>query len=295
MLLLQIADSLNVTKALIGEAIPDKVDKFSFIVEKLIGFAISAGGHILAAIVVFVVGKLIVNALNRLVARILERRNVDKSVKTFLKSLTNILLTVILIVSVVGALGVNTTSFAALLASAGVAIGMALSGNLQNFAGGLIILLFKPYKVGDLIESQGVIGVVSEIQILHTIITTADNKVIYIPNGSLSSGVVVNYSNKETRRVEWIVGVDYGEDYDKVKQTIEKILKADTRILPTPEPFIVLNALDASSVNIMIRVWVNTADYWNVYFDINKQIYEGFNKENINFPFPQLTVHQAQN
>ena len=294
MLLLQVADTLKIAKGLTEATLPDGVDKLSFVIEKLMSFAVSAGGHILSAIVVFIVGKLIVNALNRLVSRILDRRNVDKSVKTFLKSLTNILLTVILIVSVVGALGVNTTSFAALLASAGVAIGMALSGNLQNFAGGLIILLFKPYKVGDLIESQGVIGVVSEVQILHTIITTADNKVIYIPNGSLSSGVVINYSNKDTRRVEWVVGVDYGEDYGKVRQTVEKIIKADSRILETPEPFIALNALDASSVNIIIRVWVKTADYWDVYFDINKQIYEGFNRENINFPFPQLTVHQAQ-
>ena len=224
-MLLQV-DTLNVVEQIASATVPDGVDKLSFVFDKLVSFGISAGGHILTAIVVFLVGKLIVNALNRLVARILEKRHVDTSVKTFLKSLTNILLTIILIISVIGALGINTTSFAALLASAGVAIGMALSGNLQNFAGGLIILLFKPYKVGDLIESQGVIGVVSEIQILHTIITTADNKVIYIPNGSLSSGVVINYSNKDTRRVEWTVGVEYGEDYTKVEQTVRDILAA---------------------------------------------------------------------
>ena len=181
-----------------------------------------------------------------------------------------------------------------LIFAVGVAIGMALSGNLQNFAGGLIILLFKPYKVGDLIESQGVIGVVSEIQILHTIITTADNKVIYIPNGSLSSGVVINYSNKDTRRVEWTVGVEYGEDYTKVEQTVRDILAADSRVLKTPEPFIVLSALDASSVNVMIRVWVKSSDYWDVYFGINKKIYAVFNEKGIGFPFPQLTVHQAK-
>ncbi|RGN43211.1 MULTISPECIES: mechanosensitive ion channel family protein [unclassified Bacteroides] len=292
-MLLQV-DTLNVVEQIASATVPDGVDKLSFVFDKLVSFGISAGGHILTAIVVFLVGKLIVNALNRLVARILEKRHVDTSVKTFLKSLTNILLTIILIISVIGALGINTTSFAALLASAGVAIGMALSGNLQNFAGGLIILLFKPYKVGDLIESQGVIGVVSEIQILHTIITTADNKVIYIPNGSLSSGVVINYSNKDTRRVEWTVGVEYGEDYTKVEQTVRDILAADSRVLKTPEPFIVLSALDASSVNVMIRVWVKSSDYWDVYFGINKKIYAVFNEKGIGFPFPQLTVHQAK-
>ena len=283
-MLLQV-DTLNVVEQIASATVPDGVDKLSFVFDKLVSFGISAGGHILTAIVVFLVGKLIVNALNRLVARILEKRHVDTSVKTFLKSLTNILLTIILIISVIGALGINTTSFAALLASAGVAIGMALSGNLQNFAGGLIILLFKPYKVGDLIESQGVIGVVSEIQILHTIITTADNKVIYIPNGSLSSGVVINYSNKDTRRVEWTVGVEYGEDYTKVEQTVRDILAADSRVLKTPEPFIVLSALDASSVNVMIRVWVKSSDYWDVYFGINKKIYAVFNEKGIGFPF----------
>ena len=292
-MLLQV-DTLNVVEQIASATVPDGVDKLSFVFDKLVSFGISAGGHILTAIVVFLVGKLIVNALNRLVARILEKRHVDTSVKTFLKSLTNILLTIILIISVIGALGINTTSFAALLASAGVAIGMALSGNLQNFAGGLIILLFKPYKVGDLIESQGVIGVVSEIQILHTIITTADNKVIYIPNGSLSSGVVINYSNKDTRRVEWTVGVEYGEDYTKVEQTVRDILAADSRVLKTPEPFIVLSALDASSVNVLIRVWVKSSDYWDVYFGINKKIYAVFNEKGIGFPFPQLTVHQAK-
>ncbi|MZJ34443.1 mechanosensitive ion channel, partial [Collinsella sp. BIOML-A1] len=205
----------------------------------------------------------------------------------------NILLTILLIISVVGALGVETTSFAALLASAGVAVGMALSGNLQNFAGGLIVLLFKPYKVGDWIESQGVSGTVKEIQIFHTILTTGDNKVIYIPNGAMSSGVVTNYNTQTTRRVEWIVGVDYGEDYDKVQQIVTDILAADKRILKDPAPFIALHALDASSVNVVARVWVNSADYWGVYFDINKAIYATFNEKGINFPFPQLTVHQG--
>ena len=245
------------------------------------------------AVIVFIVGRFLISMLNRFVGRLMDRRKVDISIKTFVKSLVNILLTILLIISVVGALGVETTSFAALLASAGVAVGMALSGNLQNFAGGLIVLLFKPYKVGDWIESQGVSGTVKEIQIFHTILTTGDNKVIYIPNGAMSSGVVTNYNTQTTRRVEWIVGVDYGEDYDKVQQIVTDILAADKRILKDPAPFIALHALDASSVNVVARVWVNSADYWGVYFDINKAIYATFNEKGINFPFPQLTVHQG--
>ena len=200
-----------------------------------------------------------------------------------------------MIISVVGALGVQTTSFAALLASAGVAVGMALSGNLANFAGGLIILLFKPFKVGDYIEAQGTGGTVKEIQIFHTILATPDNKMVYIPNGSLSSGAVTNFSRQTTRRVDWTFGVDYGEDYDKVKAVIETIIARDSRILTDPAPFIALHALADSSVNIVVRVWVESPNYWEVYFGINQAVYATFNEKGINFPFPQLTVHRADN
>lgn len=267
--------------------------RFDMILDKLIDMSISAGKNILVAIIVFIVGRFLISMLNKFFAQILEKRKIDVTIKTFLKSLVNILLTLLLIVSVVGALGVNTTSFAALLASAGVAIGMALSGNLQNFAGGLIVLLFKPYKVGDWIEAQGVSGTVSEIQIFHTILTMADNKVVYIPNGNLSSGVVINYSRKETRRIEWVVGVDYGEDLAKVERVVRGLLDADSRILKDPAPFVALNALSASSVDVTIRVWVAAADYWDVNFEVRKNIYNEFNKQNINFPFPQLTLHKA--
>lgn len=267
--------------------------KIDLIIQKLIDLGISAGKNILMAVVVYIVGRFIVSMINKLVANMLEKRKVEATIQTFLKSLINILLMILLIVSVVSALGVNTTSFAALLASAGVAIGMALSGNLQNLAGGLIILLFKPYKVGDWIEAQGTSGSVSEIQIFHTILTTADNKVVYIPNGSLSSGVVVNYSRKDTRRIEWVIGVDYGEDVNKVEDIVRKMLEADERILKDPAPFIALHALASSSVNITIRVWVASTNYWDVYFQIQKRIYEEFNKQGVNFPFPQLTIHQA--
>ena len=291
------ADSLQVAADKLDQAIAqaDGLDKLALVTQQLIDSGIQAGGHILKAVIVFLVGRFLIRMLNRLVRRLMDKRNVDISIKTFVRSLVNILLTVLLIISVVGALGVETTSFAALLASAGVAVGMALSGNLQNFAGGLVILLFKPYKVGDWIDAQNVSGTVKEIQIFHTILTTADNKLIYVPNGALSSGVVTNYSNRTTRRVEWIVGVDYGEDYNKVEKVVREVLAADKRILDDPAPFIALHALDASSVNVVARVWVNSADYWGVYFDINKAIYATFNEQGINFPFPQLTVHQAPN
>ena len=279
----QVADSLQVAAEKLDQAIAqaDGLDKLGLITQQLIDSGIQAGGHILKAVIVFLVGRFLIRMLNRLVGRVMDKRNVDISIKTFVKSLVNILLTVLLIVSVVGALGVETTSFAALLASAGVAVGMALSGNLQNFAGGLVILLFKPYKVGDWIEAQSVSGTVKEIQIFHTILTTADNKLIYVPNGALSSGVVTNYSNQKTRRVEWIFGVDYGEDYNKVEKVVREVLTADKRILNDPAPFIALHALDASSVNVVVRVWVESGDYWGVYFDINKTIYATFNEKGI--------------
>ena len=264
-------------------------------IRSLVEHGSQLGFTIIKALIVFLVGRLVINLLNKLVRKILSKRDIDPSVKTFVGSLVNVSLTILLIISVVGALGVQTTSFAALLASAGVAVGMALSGNLSNFAGGLIILLFKPYKVGDYIEAQGVGGTVKEVQMFHTVLGTVDNKVIYIPNGSLSSGVVTNFSNQTTRRVDWTFGVEYGSDYEKVKQVIESVLAKDSRILSEPAaPFIALTALADSSVNVVVRVWVNSSDYWGVYFDINKNIYATFNEVGIGFTFPQLTVHQAK-
>lgn len=276
-----------------AEASVDGLDKLQILMQQLIDWGVSAGGRIIGAILIFVIGRVLISFIKKLLARVLESRKIDLGVQTFVKSMTNILLTILLAVAVVGKLGVDTTSFAALLASAGVAVGMALSGNLSNFAGGLIVLLLRPYKVGDWIESQGVSGAVRSIQIFHTVLTTADNKVIYIPNGALSSGTVINYSREETRRVDWTVGVEYGENMEKVEEVVQKILAADSRILKEPAPFIALGALDASSVNVTIRVWVKNADYWGVFFDTQKKIYATFNQEGIGFPFPQLTIHQA--
>lgn len=269
------------------------VDKISVALDKLVDFAISGGEKILVAIIVYIVGKFLIKLIKNLMNRLMERKKLDPGVKSFLGSMINIVLTILLIVSVIGALGVNTTSFAALLASAGVAIGMALSGQLQNFAGGLIILVFKPYKVGDYIACQGTEGTVKEIQILHTILTTTDNKTIFIPNGGLSSGTVINYSRNATRRVDLTFGVEYGTTFEKVEQTLKEIIAADSRILKEPAYIIAMSQLADSSVNIALKVWVKTEDYWGVYFDLNKTVYATFNEKGIGFPFPQLTIHQG--
>ncbi len=265
--------------------------QIDLLLERLMDFGISAGKHILIAAIVYAIGRAIIGIINRVVARLLNRQHIDPSVQTFLRSMIKILLTILLIISVIGALGINTTSFAALLASAGVAVGMALSGNLQNFAGGLVILLFKPYKVGDWIEAQGVQGSVKEIQIFHTVLVQADNKVVYVPNGSMSTAVVVNYSRLDTRRVEWTIGIDYGEDVDKARAAILEALGREPLILADPEPTVALGALADSSVNLTVRVWTKTGDYWPVFNNGYRLIYDAFNAKGINFPYPNQTVH----
>ncbi len=264
------------------------------IITKLVDSGIDLGQRLLGALIIFLIGKLLINWINRIFAKILARRKVEAGVQTFLKSLVNILLLVLLGLAVVGKLGIELTGFAALLASAGVAVGMALSGHLQNFAGGIIILVFRPYKVGDYIDSAaGASGIVKEIQIFHTVLVTPDNKIIYAPNGSMSNAVVTNYSHEEMRRVDFSYGFEYGEDYKRVEALLEQVVAADKRILDTPAPFIRLGELSASCVNVTMRVWVKASDYWDVYFQMNQAVYETFNKEGISFPYPQLTVHQA--
>ena len=274
---------LEITNEQINEAI-----------NKLIDGSINLGGKILGALIIFFIGKFIVNWINKLFAAMLQKRKVDASIQSFLKSIVNITLLVMLFLAVIGQLGIELTSFAALLASVGVAVGMALSGNLSNFAGGVIILVFRPYKVGDYIEaSTGASGTVTDIQIFHTILTTPDNKVIFAPNGAMSGAVVTNYSRKDTRRVDFSFGVEYGTDFNQAKSIIMEVINKDSRILKDPAPFVELSALADSSVNITVRVWVNAADYWGVNFDMNKNVYATFNEKGISFPFPQLTVHQA--
>lgn len=289
-MVLQVADvALKST-----EAVKDIYDvELSKLLETLIGFALQAGKSILVAIIIYVVGRFIIRMVNKIVAKVLVKRNVDLTIQSFVKSFVNVLLTTLLIVAVVNALGVDTTSFAALLASVGLAAGMALSGNLQNLAGGILLLLFRPFRVGDYITAQGESGTVKEIQILHTIIVTVDNRDVILPNGALSSGNMTNFSKEPLRRVDLTIGVEYGQDIDRVREVLQKLFAADTRILQEPAPFVALGALSSSSVDITIRLWVKSEDYWGVFFDTNEAIYKTFNKEGINFPFPQLTVHQV--
>lgn len=270
-------------------------EQINGVVTNLLDSGVELGQRILAAIVIFIVGKFIVTWLNKLFAKLLERRNIEAGVQSFLKSMVNILLLLMLGIAVVSKLGIEITGFAALIASAGVTIGMALSGNLQNFAGGVIVLLFRPYKVGDYIESStGASGTVMEIQIFHTVLKTPDNKVIFAPNGNMSNSVVTNYSQESTRRVDLSFSMEYGEDYKRVEKVLKDLIAADSRILTTPEPFVRLGEMADSSVNITVRLWVNAADYWDVHFDMKEAVYTTFTKEGISIPYPQMVVHQAQ-
>jgi small conductance mechanosensitive channel len=201
---------------------------------------------------------------------------------------------VLLGISVLGMLGIQMTSFIAILGAAGLAVGMALSGTLQNFAGGVMILLFRPFKVGDFVDTQGYLGTVSEIQIFNTILKTPDNKTIIIPNGSLSKSSLINYSTEERRRVDWTFGIAYGDDLDKAKKVIRKLCDHESRILKDPETFVAVAELADSSVNFTVRAWVNAADYWGVFFDMNEKIYKTFADEGLNIPFPQIDVHLDQ-
>lgn len=247
------------------------------------------------AILIFIIGKWIISYIKKIFTKILDKRDTDPSLKSFLKSLVSIALTIILIIIIVGILGVETTSIVALLASAGVAFGMALSGTLQNFAGGVMILFFKPYRVGDFIEAQNQSGTVKEIQIFNTVLITPDNKVIFIPNGSLATGVVINYSRQKIRRFEIIINIAYGENYDKARDTIIELLNENKLVLKEPAHFVALNKLNDSSVDIVVRAWADKDNYWDAYFSINENVYKAFAEKGIDIPFPQLTVHMKKN
>ncbi|PKO97749.1 MAG: mechanosensitive ion channel protein MscS [Bacteroidetes bacterium HGW-Bacteroidetes-9] len=252
------------------------------------------GPRLIGAIAVFIIGSWIIKILTRGFGKILDKRSIDSSLKPFLKSIISILLKIMLVISVLGMVGVEMTSFIAILGAAGLAVGLALSGTLQNFAGGVMILIFKPFKVGDLLEAEGYLGTVKEIQIFNTILVTPDNKTIIIPNGGLSNSSMTNYSTQELRKVDWTFGIAYGDDADKAKMVIKRLCDEDSRILKDPEPFIALSALADSSVNFAVRAWVNSGDYWGVFFDMNEKIYKTFAKEGLNIPFPQMDVHMIK-
>lgn len=261
------------------------------LITKLTDLSVSLGTKLLIAIIVFFIGRWLIRKLIRIVVKIMEKKQVEASLFSFTKSLLNITLNFLFVIVIIGILGIETSSFIALFASAGVAIGMALSGTLQNFAGGVMILLFKPFKVGDFIEAQGQSGTVREIQIFNTIMATADNKIIIIPNGGLSTGIMKNYSKEENRRVDWEFGIAYGDSYEKAREVIAGLLDSDPRVMKDPAYFIALTSLGESSVNIVVRAWVKAPDFWGVYFDMNEKVYKTFARENINIPFPQMDVH----
>ena len=264
--------------------------------EKLVDFGMDAGKDIFVAILIYSVGRFIIKQISVLIAKVLEKRKIETSVQTFLKSLVKILLNMVLAFAIISKLGVETTSFAALLASAGVAVGMALSGNLSNFAGGVLILLLKPFEVGDYIveDTNHKEGTVKEIQLFNTVINTTDNKTIMIPNGGISTGIINNYSKESIRRVEWTFGIGYGDDYDLAKATIASMLDQDERVLKDPAYFIALSSLGDSSVNIVVRAWTSTGDFWSVFFDMNEKVYKQFPIVGLNIPYPQMDVHLHQ-
>lgn len=257
--------------------------------------ALQFGLKVLAALAIYFIGAWVIKRIKKLLGNIFERRKTDKAIASFTMSLVSISLTIILIILTVGTLGVNTTSLAAILAAGGMAIGMALSGTVQNFAGGIMLLVFKPFKAGDFIEAQGFSGTVSEVNIVSTKLTTTDNRVIVLPNGSLSSGTINNISQNPIRRLEWKIGVEYGSNIDQARKVILGILNADARVLhgkdAPDEPNVKLSGLLDSSVEIQARCWVRTDDYWNLLWEVNELIYNELPKNGIDFPFPQLDVH----
>lgn len=254
-------------------------------------FVMTYGPKLVGAIVVLIIGLWIIGWVLKLVKRGLAKSNVDDSLVPFLRSLIGALLKVMLGISIMTMLGIEMTSFIAILGAAGLAVGMALSGTLQNFAGGVMILLFKPFKVGDFIEAQGYSGSVKEIQIFVTILTTPDNKTIILPNGPLSNGSMINYSTQDKRRVDWSFGISYNDDVEKAKGIIRRILEADERVMKDQDIFVRLGAMADSSVNITTRAWAASGDYWPLHFDVNERVYEAFNNEGISIPFPQMDVH----
>lgn len=294
-----VASSQAVADTLHKEILAQKIQTLSQmsteeLTSMVIKWVLNLSARVLIALAIFFIGRWIIRYLRKLLRRMMERRAVEASLKSFLLNLVSITLTLFLIIVIIGILGIDTTSFVAIFASAGLAIGMALSGTLQNFAGGVMILIFKPFRVGDFIEAQGQTGTVKEIQLFNTVINTTDNKTIMIPNGGISTGIINNYSKESIRRVEWTFGIGYGDDYDLAKATIASMLDQDERVLKDPAYFIALSSLGDSSVNIVVRAWTSTGDFWSVFFDMNEKVYKQFPIVGLNIPYPQMDVHLHQ-
>lgn len=269
----------------------DWVGLASTVQENGIDIAMVFGKNLIIAIAIYYVGKLAVSMLVRGMRKVMHARDVDKTLEVFLCNLVRMTLMFIVIIAAIGQLGVETASFIGIFAAAGLAVGLALQGSLSNFAAGVLIVLFRPYRVGDFVEAAGIAGVVEQVQILTTILRTGDNKQVIVPNGQIMDSIITNYSAKETRRVDMVIGVSYADDLDKVRKTLQDIIAADDRILEDPAPVIAVAALADSSVNFNVRPWVKTADYWAVLWDLTEAIKKRFDQEGISFPFPQQDVH----
>lgn len=261
------------------------------IVGRLLEWLTLYGVKVVGAIVIFLVGLWVAKIVKSIIAKLLTKRNVEGTIVSFVTNLAYIALVVFVIIAVIDRLGIETTSFAAVLAAAGLAIGLSLQGSLSNFASGFLLMIFRPFKKGDFIEGGGVAGVVEEIQTFTTILNTPDNKKIIIPNAKLTSDNIINYSATGTRRVEIIVGVSYSDDLDKVKKVLQGIADSEPRVLKDPASMVAVKELADSSVNFVLRVWVKTDDYWDVLFDTTEAVKKRLDQEGICIPFPQTDVH----
>jgi small conductance mechanosensitive channel len=277
---------------------PEELASMSFDWEALVELLKTTGFDLainfVTALAIFFVGKWVANLITKGIRTLMQKQEVDKTLETFVSNLIRMVLMVFVVIAAISAVGIQTTSLIAVLGAAGLAVGLALQGSLSNFAAGVLIVLFRPYKVGDFIEGGGVSGVVQSVQILQTILKTGDNKQIIVPNSQIMGSIITNYSANDTRRVDMVVGVSYDDDLDKVRKTLEELVAADERILDDPACTIAVSELADSSVNFVVRPWVKTADYWGVMFDMTEAIKKRFDQEGISFPFPQQDVHLYQ-
>ncbi|MEQ9306891.1 MAG: mechanosensitive ion channel, partial [Marinoscillum sp.] len=276
------------------EEIENQLDKANHYSSIAIDYVMTYGPKVVLAIVTLIVGLWIIKLVTNSTRKAMTKKEFDPSLTPFLVTILSVALKVMLLISVVGMVGIEVTSFIAVLGAVGLAIGLALQGTLQNFAGGVVILLLRPFKVGDVLDAKGYVGTVREIHVFYTIISTFDKKTVYIPNGSLANSDMTNLSQENTRRNAWTFGIGYGDDVDKAKAVLKRLIDEDERILKDPEPFIAVESLGDSSVNIVVRAWSTASDLWPVHFDMNEKVFKEFTKEGLNIPFPQMDVHLKQ-
>lgn len=274
--------------------VPDFGLDWAGLYEKFQNLGVDFGIRLIAAIAIFYIGRIVARFVTNGIRKIMKSQEVDKILESFVSNLVYWALMAFVIIAAISQIGVQTTSLIAIMGAAGLAVGLALQGSLANFAAGVLIVLFRPYRVGDYVEAAGVAGSVVQVQILTTILKTADNKQIVVPNGQIMSSIITNYSANETRRVDLVIGISYDDDIDKARDTVQELIDADHRILKDPTCLVAVAELADSSVNIAVRPWVKTTDYWSVYFDLTEAIKKRFDKEGISFPFPQQDVHLIQ-